>query len=457
MVYRGSLQTDDPRDAPRLVRISPLRSSRPANPVPRVGTAVKHPIYQNSYTTPIDMNRARLIEERRLGRERDIESVEKAIMRNTGMKLGAPKLRNISQIRETIFVDQPLTMMDKIGRAESRNRPHSVGLGLEDGNAKIPRTHSSLLADLKDLERLRNTPSTQRNQRVSVQRNQRPDSRSAISNKKNDAPVKIRSDIFRIQQMFHSTDPAPRTTIRNGHQDTKIRSDSEKEERKPGTELNRTRLLAQKLLEASRGNRDRSNNSKNAPGKALNKDAKEGKALSKILQETHRIPEESWNKMGHQERKEPNLGERPCPPARRRRDSKHRGWKDADREEDPYRSEGLHCPIDRGENSPNGGAGMDENSKASANLERPDILDGLLKESDRQLANLKNDLGERGRSRSHWRGFVQSMRLHDVELHSDGEDQRKGEFASSRFARGNVSFGETISRKRERLLINHSR
>jgi len=407
------------------------------------------------------MNRARLIEERRLGRERDIESVEKAIMRNTGMKLGAPKLRNISQIRETIFVDQPLTTIDKMDRAESRNRPHSVGLGLEDGNVKIPRTHSSLLADLKDLERLRNTPPTQRNQRVSLQRNQRPDSRSAISNKKNDAPasVKIRSDIFRIQQMFHSTDPAPRTVMRNGHQDTKIRSDSEKEERKPGTELNRTRLLAQKLLEASRGNRDflkdRSNNSKNAPGKASSKDAKEGKALSKILQETHRIPEESWNKMGHQERKEPNLGERPCPPARRRRDSRHRGWKDADRGEDPCRSEGLHCPA--GENSPNGGAGMDENSKASANLERPDILDGLLKESDRQLANLKNDLGERGRSRSHWRGFVQSMRLHDVELHSDGEDQRKGEFASSCFARENVSFGEMISRRRERLLINRSR
>jgi len=372
------------------------------------------------------MNRARLIEERRLDRERDIESVEKAIMRNTGMKLGAPKLRNISQIRETIFVEQPTTI-DKIGRAESRNRPRSVGL--EDDNVKLPRTHSSLLADLKDLERLRNTPPTQRNQRVSLQRNQRPDSRSAISNKKNDVPasVKIRSDIFRIQQMFHSSDPAPRMAMRNGHQDTKIRSDSDKDERKPGTELNRTRLLAQKLLEASRGNReflkDR-NIPKNAPGKALSKDAKEGKALSKILQETHGIPEESWNKMGHQERKEPSLGERPCPPARRRKDSRHRGWKDADRGEDPCGSEGLHCPADHGEN---GGAGMNENSKASANLERPDILDGLLKESDRQLANLKNDLGERGRSRSHWRGFVQSMRLHDVELHSDGEDQRKGE------------------------------
>lgn len=435
MVYRGSLQTDDPRDAPKLVRISPLRSSRPVNPVPRVTTTVKGSIYHNAYATPIDMNRARMIEERRLGRERDIESVEKAIMRNTGMKIGAPKLRNISQIRETIFVDQPLTTIEKTGRVDSRNRPRSVAVGLEDGNARqLPRTHSSLLADLKDLERLRNTPSTQRNHRGPPQRSERPDSRSTISNKKGDVPTsaKIRSDIFKIQQMFQSADPAPRGTIRNGN-GRKIKSDSEKEEKKHGTEINRTRLLAQKLLEASRSNReflkDRCNNPRNACNKTLGRDVN-GKSSSKILQEIHKIPEESWNnKEEQEEQKEPILEEQPRPPVRRRRNSRYRGWKDADRaDERASRSEdrGIRCPPDHREGSSNGGASTDENSKASSNLERPDILDGLLKESSRQLANLRNDLGERGRSRSHWRGFVQSMRLHDVELHSDGEDQRKG-------------------------------
>ncbi|RLU15655.1 hypothetical protein DMN91_011409 [Ooceraea biroi] len=423
MVYRGSLQTDDPRDAPKLVRISPLRSSRPVNPVPRVSTTVKGPIYHNSYATPIDVNRARLIEERRLGRERDIESVEKAIMRNTGIKIGAPKLRNISQIRETIFVDQPLTTIDRIGRADPRMRPRSAAIGLENGNARIPRNHSSLLADLKDLERLRNTPPTQRNYRASSQNTERPDSKLAISNKKNDAPTsaKIRSDIFKIQQMFQSADSAPRTVTRNGN-DRKIRSDSEKEEKKPGTEINRTRLLAQKLLEASRNNReflrDRCNNPKNASNKVFNKDEK---ASSKILQQNHRIPEETWTK---EKQEEPSLEEHPRPPARRRRDSRHQGWKGADERMSRSEDRGMSRPPDRGEDS-NGGASTDENSKASSNLERPDILDGLLKESDRQLANLRSDLGERGRSRRHWRGFVQSMRLHDVELHSDGEDQRK--------------------------------
>ncbi|KAG5318488.1 PDZD2 protein, partial [Acromyrmex heyeri] len=427
MVYRGSLQTDDPRDAPKLVRVSPLRSSRSANfsSNSRAITSVKSPIYHNSIATSIDANRARLIEERRLGRERDIESVEKVIMRTTGIKIGAPKLRNISQIRETVFLDQSLTPIDKIGKTDSKNRPRSVVAGFEDGNVRISRTHNSLLADLRDLERLRNTPPTQRNHRGP---SQKTDLMVTISSKRNDAPTsaKIRSDIFKIQQMFQSTDSSPKTVTKNSN-DRKIKSDSEKEERKSGTEINRTRLLAQKLLEASRSNReslkDRCNNPKNVFNKISSKNTN-GKALDKILYE---IPEKDLRDKQKQ-KEDANSDYQPRPPVRRRRNSKnHQGWRDTD-----YIANGR-CEsedrgirdLDRGEDLSNGGASVEENSKTSSNLERPDILDGLLKESDRQLANLKNDLGERERSRSHWRGFVQSMRLHDVELHSDSEDQRK--------------------------------
>ncbi|XP_071641504.1 uncharacterized protein [Temnothorax longispinosus] len=429
MVYRGSLQTDEPRDAPRLVRVSPLRSSRSANPGSnsRAVTSARGPVYHNSLATSIDANRARMIEERRLGRERDIESVEKVIMRTTGMKIGAPKLRNISQIRETVFLDQSLTPIDKIGRSDSRNnRPRSVATGYEDGTARIPRTPNSLLADLRDLERLRNTPPTPRNHRGP---SQKAELMLTISSKRNDAPTsaKIRSDIFKIQQMFQSADPSPRTVSRNGN-DKRIRSDSEKEERKPGAEINRTRLLAQKLLEASRSNReslkDRCNNPKNVSNKMSGRNTN-GRALGKILQE---IPERDLRDRQKQ-KEDPRSEDQPRPPARRRRNSKNRGWKDADYSSDGRRGSedrgGIRRDLDRGEDSSNGGASAEENSKASSNLDRPDILDGLLKESDRQLANLKSDLGERERSRSHWRGFVQSMRLHDVELHSDSEDQRK--------------------------------
>lgn len=439
MVYRGSLQTDDPRDAPKLVRVSPLRSSRSANPGSnsRAVTSIKGPVYHNSFATSIDANRARLIEERRLGRERDIESVEKVIMRTTGMKIGAPKLRNISQIRETVFLDQSLTPIDRIGKSDPRNRPCSVATGIEDGNARITRTHNSLLADLRDLERLRNTPPTQRNHRGP---SQKTDLMLALSSRKSDAPTsaKIRSDIFKIQQMFHSADPSSRST-RTGS-DKKTRGDSEKEEKKPGAEINRTRLLAQKLLEASRGNReslkDRCNNPKNASNKMSGRYAN-GKSLGKILQE---IPEKDLRDRQRQ-KEDTDSEDQPRPPARRRRNSQSRGWKD-------YSVNGRRPEDrgpDRGEDSSNGGASAEENSKANSNLERPDILDGLLRESDRQLANLKSDVGERERSRSHWRGFVQSMRLHDVELHSDSEDQRKGEFERILY----ISRVRKISNKRQ--------
>ena len=68
MVYRGSLQTDDPRDAPRLVRMSPLRSSRPV-PDSRAVPSVNSPaVYHGPFVPAIDVHRAKLIDERRLPR-----------------------------------------------------------------------------------------------------------------------------------------------------------------------------------------------------------------------------------------------------------------------------------------------------------------------------------------------------------------------------------------------------
>ena len=68
-----------------------------------------------------------------------------------------------------------------------------------------------------------------------------------------------------------------------------------------------------------------------------------------------------------------------------------------------------------------------EGSESQPTLKRPDLLEGLLKESSRQLEDLEADICRRGSPRSHWRGLVSSMRLHDVELHSDGEERHKGE------------------------------
>ncbi|KAK9303522.1 hypothetical protein QLX08_004831 [Tetragonisca angustula] len=440
MVYRGSLQTDDPRDAPRLVRMSPLRTSRPpSNPVAnsRAASSVNSPVYHGPFVPAIDVHQAKLIDERRLARERDIASMEKVIMRTTGLKIGAPRLRNISQIRDTVFVDPALIPMEKIGRVE-KDRPRTIAV---DSSGRSARTQSSMLADLKDLERLRNTPSAQRCSRVAT----RNETRSSSSNNKRtelSSTTKIRSDIFKIQQMFQSPDSSPRTVVkRSTEKKNEKRNEAEKHERKPGTEINKTRLLAQKLLEASRNNReslkDRYNNPKNASNLRAGKEMN-GRVSSKASQRSSVEPKQS------ERGKNPTVSEdvHPRPPARRRRESKNKCGGESRANgaivDDATRNDTLENVSNDAktlekevETSPNldhcpNVTNATEDSKMKPKeLDRPDILDGLLKESDQQMADLKSDLHERRRSRSHWRGFVQSMRLHDVELHSDSEDQRK--------------------------------
>ncbi|XP_014600584.1 PREDICTED: uncharacterized protein LOC106785006 [Polistes canadensis] len=448
MVYRGSLQTDDPRDAPKLVRMSPLRTSRPNGPVYNTfgtSTPIKN-VCHGPYIGPIDANRAKLIEERRLSRERDIESMEKVIMRTTGLKVGAPKLRNISQIRESVFVDPALMPMGQIGRSDVRGRPRTIAIGLEESNGRVSRVQSSMLADLKDLERLRNTPPSQRNVKT-TKKLDKPEIRSSMTNlKKNSTgnPNKIRSDIMKIQQMFQIPDNNTKPEVRIS-QERKSRVEHEKDDKKLAGEINRTRLLAQKLLEASRNNRDalkdRYGNTKNASsnkqlqtkevnGKApcksttiqeKNLDSKQPKTKTKTKTKTTPVTITTTTTT---EKIETSLNEpQPRPPIRKRRDSRSRVNDDTQvnpLEEDLDDISKHSLSLSKGFDN-----NCQNNSKFVQGLDRPDILDGLLKESDQQLEDLKMDLGERGRSRSHWRGFIQSMRLHDVELHSDSEDQRK--------------------------------
>ncbi|CAK9804444.1 PDZ domain-containing protein 2 [Anthophora quadrimaculata] len=433
MVYRGSLQTDDPRDAPKLVRMSPLRTSRPSNPVSnsRAASSVNSPVYHGPFVSAIDVHRAKLIDERRLARERDIASMEKVIMRTTGLKVGAPRLRNISQIRDTVFVDPALIPMEKIGRTE-KDRPRTIAI---DSSSRSIRAPSSMLADLKDLERLRNTPPSQRCPRVAT----RNEIKSSIAKKTElSSSAKIRSDIIKIQQMFQTPDNFPKATVKYSNE--KKPEKRNEQEKKAGTEINKTRLLAQKLLEASRSNResvkDRYNNPKNVShvkvGKETNsrvsskpcpqkngveaKQSERGKSLATLEEEAH-----------------------PQPPVRKRRESKNRRGgdtngtvtDDAKKNDNQENLKNVAIVEKRIETSSNHASRSKSDSKTietktkTKELDKPDILDGLLKESDQQLADLKTDLHERRRSRSHWRGFVQSMRLHDVELHSDSEDGRK--------------------------------
>ncbi|KZC07492.1 PREDICTED: uncharacterized protein LOC107185824 [Dufourea novaeangliae] len=421
MVYRGSLQTDDPRDAPRLVRISPLRTSRPSNRVSneRPASSINSPMYHGPFVPTIDVQRAKLIEERRLDRERDIESVEKVIMRTTGLKVGAPRLRNISQIRDTVFVDPALIPMEKIGRKE-RDRPRTIAV---DSSPRTGRTSSSMLADLKDLERLRNTPPAQRCSRTSA----KTDTKLSSPNRKTEisSSAKIRSDIMKIQQMFQTPDCSPRSVMKSAEKRADRRNEFERQEKKPAAEINRTRLLAQKLLEASRGNReslkDRQNNPKNVTPNKTTKETN-GRVSGKVSSQRSVADAKQPGK-----EKKQTEESHPRPPVRKRKESKNRPGCDVnglgdDRDKNDRIEENFGNVGDGVESSPNreeytNSTILEENTRTrTKELDRPDILDGLLKESDKQLAELKTDLHERGRSRSHW---------YDVELHSDSEDQKK--------------------------------
>lgn len=221
MVYRGHLQTDDPRDAPKLVRMAPLRTSR-------IDTTKTRP-------TPADEQR------------------------KNGLKIGPPKLRNINEIRES--VQRPTI--------ERKQTIYSPSVGKIKTTAITRSSPNSMLANLKDLEHLRNMALNEAERVNSINK------------------AAINADMTRT-----------------------------------------TRMLAQKLLEAScfDSNRQRT-------------------AVTKLKIEPLTLPEEQ-----------------PKAPARRRRDKQQQQLANV-------------------------------NCTARPEQDRPDILEGLIKESDRQLKQLKVDLG----------------------------------------------------------------
>lgn len=117
MVYRGHLQTDDPRDAPKLVRMTPLRSSG------RGEVAAKW-------------------------RPNTIKQETSKLT-----SLGPPKLRNINEIRES--VGKPLTASILGDKSDKFQIPKKI----EKKNISSYRPPvNSMLANLRDLERLRSKP-----------------------------------------------------------------------------------------------------------------------------------------------------------------------------------------------------------------------------------------------------------------------------------------------------------
>ncbi|XP_046751796.1 uncharacterized protein LOC124414776 [Diprion similis] len=379
MVYRGSLQTDDPRDAPKLLRMAPLRASGPR--APKLGPSAVGSSRTDSRS-----------------------GEEKGCARGGGMKIGVPRLRNINQIRETVFVDGSLTPIELIGRNGGRPFSASVSSEMEAvKNARNFRPQSTMLANLRDLERLRNTPPSERSGKIGrsadatdvklLSRMAATELRNVAGNPSREA-LKIQSDISRIQRMFEGSISAgspPVKKIEQGNREAARRL-------KPRPEVTRPRILGQELSDARKESREKVCDLK--PPKHATR------SQLGVLESPLR------------------KSEAPLVPLRRRKETpQDRG--DPAILVDLTRGQKIP-PRNQLDDSRGGDPAPNTRTHPGQALQRPDILEGLVKESDRQIADLQQDINaRRSRPRSVWRGMVQSMRLHDVELHSDNEEQHK--------------------------------
>ncbi|CAG5100949.1 Protein of unknown function [Cotesia congregata] len=304
MVYRGLLQTDDPRDAPKLVRITPLRSSR--HDASKTST-------RTQYSSAINHNSCK-----KSDGSRGVSAVK------MDAKISAPKLRNISEIRESVT--------SKIVSAQSINNINNKKVNVNSNNNKnlsqsSRLSQSSMLANLKDLERLR-----------SLSLNESTINQSEVSKT--------------------------------------------------------TRLLAQKILEASRLdssttiNRTARNNTilgKNnckiekiiaqAPAGLLTPQSSEELEKEREIRTNYTVvPIQQFQHQHHNLTNSFSLNQNQC--------QDHLQELDQDQPKAPVRRrrEQRQASIDRKE------------YRTSVHTARPDILDGLIKESDRQLELLKTDL-----------------------------------------------------------------
>ncbi|CAD6201219.1 GSCOCG00000024001-RA-CDS [Cotesia congregata] len=323
MVYRGLLQTDDPRDAPKLVRITPLRSSR--HDASKTST-------RTQYSSAINHNSCK-----KSDGSRGVSAVK------MDAKISAPKLRNISEIRESVT--------SKIVSAQSINNINNKKVNVNSNNNKnlsqsSRLSQSSMLANLKDLERLRSL-SLNESERGS---NNNTTTKSSLS---------------------------PLTGTINQSEVSKT-----------------TRLLAQKILEASRLdssttiNRTARNNTilgKNnckiekiiaqAPAGLLTPQSSEELEKEREIRTNYTVvPIQQFQHQHHNLTNSFSLNQNQC--------QDHLQELDQDQPKAPVRRrrEQRQASIDRKE------------YRTSVHTARPDILDGLIKESDRQLELLKTDL-----------------------------------------------------------------
>lgn len=279
MVYRGHLQTDDPRDAPRLVRMAPLRSSR------------SEPHHHHHHQS-----------EKSLQSPGRLSNNNQSSHHQLSTKISPPKLRNINEIRATVQ-----TTSISMHSTKSRN------------TVKSPiRSQNSLLANLQDLERLRNMPS-------------QPEIKKPI----------LQNDMGRT-----------------------------------------TRMLAQKILKASRF--DTGNKDKSSVIDKTRQDEVDNSGEKKLLHEENKvigIVEEEKNNIIIQKNND-DCDTTPRAPIRRRKNSRI--------DSDCMKISSVNVDKTFGGS---GGGDDDKEKKIYNYIHRPDILDGLLKESDRQLEQLRSDLG----------------------------------------------------------------
>ncbi|KAH0540509.1 hypothetical protein KQX54_017857 [Cotesia glomerata] len=327
MVYRGLLQTDDPRDAPKLVRITPLRSSR--HDASKTST-------RTQYSSAINHNSCK-----KSDGSRGVSAVK------MDAKISAPKLRNISEIRESV-TSKIVSTQSINSNANSNNKKVNVNSNNNKNLSQSSRlSQSSMLANLKDLERLRSL-SLNESERGS---NNNTTTKSLLS---------------------------PLTGTINQSEVSKT-----------------TRLLAQKILEASRLdssttiNRTARNNTilgKNnckiekiiaqAPAGLLTPQSSEEleKEIREIRTNYTVVPIQQFQHQHQNLTKSFSLNQNQC--------QDHLQELDQDQPKAPVRRrrEQRQASIDRKE------------YRTSVHTARPDILDGLIKESDRQLELLKTDL-----------------------------------------------------------------
>ncbi|KAK0173703.1 hypothetical protein PV328_006860 [Microctonus aethiopoides] len=129
MVYRGHLQTDDPQDAPKLVRMTPLRTSR-CETVSKPRTIAQSP-------------------------DKQLNIANQNVKINA--KITPPKLQNINEIRESVLNKKSPKKQDDffpaIGKIKSTLYSSTSSSPSSSVRSQKP---NSMLANLKDLERLRN-------------------------------------------------------------------------------------------------------------------------------------------------------------------------------------------------------------------------------------------------------------------------------------------------------------